>query len=551
MFKSKSFDLVNEEKTKKPERLYQPRRMRWLKYIILPAVFSFALLLILVNVDFSDNNEEESLLGWDKSFYVSSQGFENNTLRKNFFSRSFGLRNVTIENCTIIHISDGTFDQNSTRYLMSLQLINVQLENLTESALQGLQNLHSFTLLNENSYFKPFGFLSAVSKTIINARIHPSFSTEIKFAVSDFLGSQTFTQLKLLDMSGTNLGENLGADSFENLPALEQLILKDCGLSQLEWDNLPPRLQLLQYLDLSESRKSYQLELFEITAETTIDDEQNPTIQPKEARGPSFAPSTTNSTTTPTTQGLTVTTALTTATIFTEETVIEELDESSTTPRSNCEEVYCEELVCSRISAESMIGSVDLESSDSCKDGILVEICESDCTTPTYFCGQLGVNFTTACCSQDTMRCVVPTKVSWFEDHSGLVIGLGIGLLFVGTFLGILIAYATMRLKPSLFSGSKRRESNTMGLIPRRFEKDMNDYAVGQISTLDDNEYVTAYHRYLEQANHRQSESNKYIYPPRDRAPSVPPSCNYPLPLPLPARNNYIYESCELYEELP
>ncbi|KAH8344241.1 hypothetical protein KR084_008440 [Drosophila pseudotakahashii] len=562
MFKSKSFDLVNEERTKKPERLYQPRRMRWLKYIILPAVFSFALLLILVNVDFSDNNEEvacnstdlesveESLLRFDKSLYVSSHGFENNTLQKSIFSRSFGLRNVTIENCTIIHISEGTFDQNSTRYLMSLQIINVKLENLTESALHGLEKLQNFTLLNRNIYFKPFGFLSAVAKTIINARIHQIFSTEITFAVSDFLGSANFTQLKLLDMSGTNFGESLGADTFENLPALEKLILKDCGLSQLEWDNLPHRLQLLQYLDLSESRKSSQLEIFGFTADTTIDNEQNPTVQPKSPRGPSFAPATTNSTTTPTTLGSTVTTVPTTPIIYTEET--EELS-TMTTERSNCEDVFCEELVCSLISADSTSGSVDLGSSASCENGILVEICESNCTAPTYYCGLLGVNFTTPCCSQNTMRCVVPTKVSWFADHSGLVIGLGIGLLFIGTFLGMLIAYATIRLKPSLFSGSKRRESNTMGLIPRRFEKDMNDYAGTQISTLDDNAYVTAYHRYLEQANHRQSESNKYISPPRDRAPSVPPSCDYPLPLPLPlpARNNYIYESCELYEELP
>jgi len=154
MFKSKSFDLVNEERTKKPERLYQPRRMRWLKYIILPAVFSFALLLILVNVDFSDTSDEVTSdstdLGYkheshynicDQSLFISSHGFENNTLQRSFFSSSWELQNLTIVNCTIVHISNGTFDQHNTRYLMNLQLINEELENLTESALHGLQKL--------------------------------------------------------------------------------------------------------------------------------------------------------------------------------------------------------------------------------------------------------------------------------------------------------------------------------------------------------------------------------------------------------------------------
>jgi len=70
------------------------------------------------------------------------------------------------------------------------------------------------------------------------------------------------------------------------------------------------------------------------------------------------------------------------------------------------------------------------------------------------------------------MRCVVSAQVSWFEDHSGLVIGLGVGLLFIGSFLGMLIVFGTLRLNPSWLRGNKRRESNTIGLIQGRFEKD-------------------------------------------------------------------------------
>jgi len=501
MFKSKSFDLVNEERTKKPERLYQPRRMRWLKYIILPAVFSFALLLILVNVDFSDTSDEVTSdstdLGCkqeshynicDQSLFISSHGFENNTLQRSFFSSSWELQNLTIVNCTIVHISNGTFDQHNTRYLMNLQLINVELENLTESALHGLQKLQNFTLINGNNHFKPFGFLSAVSETIINARIHQSFYTGTRYALSDFLGYNNFTHLKCLDMSGTNFGGSIKSDSFENLPALSQLILKNCGLSHIEWDFLQPRLKLVQYLDFSESQKerdyAYDSEIFEFTPDTTIEDEESSTVQFERAAGPPFAPATTNSTSAPTTVESTVTTFSSTLQLITtsptQDITADPSTEPSTlstmtTPRSNCEEELCQELVCSRISADSTIGYADLESSASCKDGILVEVCESDCTVPTYFCGLLGDNFTfpSNCCSHFTMRCVVSSKASWFDDHSGLIIGLGIGLLFGGSLLGMLIAYGAIRL----FKKSKRRESNTMGLIPRRFEKDLNDYA--------------------------------------------------------------------------
>ncbi|XP_017081614.2 uncharacterized protein LOC108114940 [Drosophila eugracilis] len=544
MFKSKSFDLVNEEKTKKPERLYQPRRMRWLKYIILPAVFSFALLLILVNVDFSDNSEEAISNSTDlgNSLLMSNRKFRNNSLEYSHLSSSYALHNLTIENCSIIHISDGTFDQNSTRYLMSLQLVNVQLENLTESALQGLQKLQNFTLVNGNNRFRPYGFLSAVAETLVNARVHQSYSTEVIYTVADFLGSRNFTELTFLDLSGTNFGGSLSSDSFDNVPALEELIIKDSGLSQIEWDTLPLRLQLMQHLDLNENQElrssTTQLESYRYTSEKFIYDDEVSTIQAKRA----FDPGLVFDTTLPTTPTRAPTTA--------EPTTPSEPFTVSTPP-SACDEEKCQDLVCSRISSNTSVGSADLESSSTCKDGLLVEICESECSTPTYFCVVLGVNFSSSsdCCSLKTMRCVVPTTASWFDDHSGLVIGLGIGLLFVGSLLGMLIVFGTLRLKPSWLRSSKRRESTTTGLIPRRFEKEVYGNTGTPIATLDNNEYITAYHRYLEQANHRQTESNKYICPPRDRAPSVPPSSDYPLP--LPPRNNYIYESCEVYEELP
>uniref|UniRef100_A0A6P4FD91 Uncharacterized protein LOC108047698 n=1 Tax=Drosophila rhopaloa TaxID=1041015 RepID=A0A6P4FD91_DRORH len=547
MFKSKSFDLVSEEKSKQPERLYQPRRMRWLKYIILPAVFSFALLLILVNVDFSDNatevisnstdlgNEHEwnytknkCRFKYETLILICNYEFKNNTLEKNFFCGRSVLQNFTIENSTINHIADATFDQNRTRSLLSLQLINVQLDSLTQSALQGLQKLQNFTLINGNSAFKPLGFLSAVSETVCNARIHQQYSTEIEYSISDFLGPRNFSQLKWLDLSGTNIGETLSEDSFDNLPALEELILKGSGLHQIEWDFLPSGLKLLP-----------QPEIFSYTAETTINEEEHTTVQAIGA----FAPQVVG---TPTTSPTTVSNQSTTP-LYTEETTIDE--------SMNCDENSCQDLICTYLAPNSSTGSLEQESSTECGDGVLVEICESVCITPFYYCMILGDNFTSSinCCSNKTTRCVLSTEVSGCETNSDLVIGLGVGLFFVGILLGVAIVYLTLRWKPSWLSASERPEYNTVGLIPRKSEKDTYDNKGAPISTLDNNEYITAYHRYLEQANHLPTESNKYISPPRDRAPSVPPSSTYhlPLPLPLPERNNYIYESCEVYEELP
>lgn len=56
MFKSKSFNLYNEETSKQPKQLYQPRRIRWLKFILLPVATSFVIFLVVYNIDFSNDS---------------------------------------------------------------------------------------------------------------------------------------------------------------------------------------------------------------------------------------------------------------------------------------------------------------------------------------------------------------------------------------------------------------------------------------------------------------------------------------------------------------
>lgn len=56
MFKSKSFNLYNEENSKQAKQLYQPRRIRWLKFILLPVATSFVIFLVVYNIDFSNDS---------------------------------------------------------------------------------------------------------------------------------------------------------------------------------------------------------------------------------------------------------------------------------------------------------------------------------------------------------------------------------------------------------------------------------------------------------------------------------------------------------------
>ncbi|KAH8418527.1 hypothetical protein KR009_011314 [Drosophila setifemur] len=568
MFKSKSFDLVNEERTKKPERLYQPRRMRWLKYIILPAVFGFVLLLILCNVDFSDTYEEICHDNNVSTLYVANYKFENNTLEKSFLSGSFRLKSLTIESGNLNYIANETFEQTSSRSLLSLQLLNIKLETLSGSALQGLQSLQNFSLINGHHSFRAFGFLAPVSKTLINARIH-QLCIQVSYSLADFLGFVNFTSLKSLDLSGTNLGESLNGDSFNNIAALERLILRNCGLSQM--NTFPINLKSLQYLDLSgntlmEPSIVLKSMIWEYnigkdvytTAKTIINDKDSYIL--KELK--SFDPGLVGATTTSTTTAESKTTSATSTPTPTP---------STTTPSPRCEEELCEELAYTDPDGEYQIVAIPY-------DGILkftdlgtnavqsggnftMKISSLDCNTLFTFCLMIAPTITSPlnCQAHKTMNCGVDLHESWIDTNMGLVIGLGVAVTLIGCLLGMLIMYGTLWQKPTLLRCSKRliqpnQESNTMFSMPApgKCKEEKYDYTVSAIATVDNNEYIAAYHRYLKQANIRQTETNKYISPPRERAPSIPPFCNVPdIPTVLPSGINYEYESLDIYEELP
>ncbi|KAH8318126.1 hypothetical protein KR074_010425 [Drosophila pseudoananassae] len=620
MFKSKSFDLVSEEKTKKPERLYQPRRMRWLKYIILPAIFAFAVLLVLCNVDFSNCADEVVSNGTLKqkwiastvdgppvyiqerdqdgegtSLYVSNYKFEKETLDRSFLSGSFRLEQLTLEECQLSRIEHGVFQQNSTRDLLVLKLLNVQLESLSRSSLRGLQSLEDFTLTNEYESFRALEFLSPVSRTLVKASIHQQFG-EIAYSVSDFLGNKTYPSLKLLDLSGTNLGGNINDDSFENLVSLERLILKNCGLSQV--DAFPSRFHSIQYLDLSGNMfndPGVRIErmILELDGEEGMKGRIITVPNATERKNTlkrvlrNYAPTVVGSPSTPPT---TIATTFFSTEAFTENTTTFESSKK-------CQQDLCEEIEYYDSDGYPKILPIDYDANitftDYAVNSVKVDISKVKPskwsliyfdfnfsivyvaqTEFSYLRGTYTVKISNLSCKIPYTYCLLPDdtetsplncrshkismgcepqSVSWISKHIGLIIGLGVVAVIVGCLLGMLIMYATLHQKPTLLRGSKHLircnpDSKSMYLIPTKGKDDPYSCVGSRLSIVDNHEYIAAYHRYLEQANIRQTESNRYTRPPRERAPSAPP-CSETPPA-LPARITYEYESLELYEEL-
>ncbi|SPP84592.1 uncharacterized protein LOC117586362 [Drosophila guanche] len=634
MFKSKSFDLVSEEKTRRAERLYQPRRLRWLKYIVLPAVFGFVLLLILCNVDFSYDEDADKVLGADSGsalpsaagrpwwrfieeegltvineleqlysenecpsesvLYVSGYKFPNGSLDGDFLVGSFRLQSMEIVDSVLRRIEDGTFDRSQQHGLVTLQLRGTQLQSLTAAAFRGLQKLQNFTLINEEESFMAEGFLAPLASTLLSARIQQRYSDSVSYSVQDFFGVENYTLLKSLDLSGTNLGRLLSWDSFARLPALERLILVDCGFGQVVWNSPPRSLRNLDLsgnpLDTISGNLPTGIELEQTGTTPMIGWQDEPdmgstpvetTVQAIQAFAPVYRTTTdATTTTTPETSTLLITSTTPAAPLDCWEELCEILSctdhegRTNETPvpynaslqfrdLSNAEvQVRLSHLGSSQwrlvyFATASWSGYVEQESAEESaghEGDLVVVVSHLDCGTPFVFCVMMaGQNVTSPlnCRAHRTLKCLAYPGASWFAANSGLVIGLGIAGILIGVALGMLIVYVTLRLQPKWLKGSRRlvrpkKDSNTMFLMPRGCEQEEYGYQGNPTAKNDSYDYV-AYHRHLEQANSNlyQTESNKYICPPRERAPSVPPSSE------AAAKRNYIYESLELYEELP
>ncbi|XP_060660084.1 uncharacterized protein LOC132793933 [Drosophila nasuta] len=278
MFKSKSFDLNNEENTKRTEHLYQPRRIRWMKYIVIPLTIAFVLLLIVCNIDFSseqsqtntslvesakwctadnscDKNVSNLLMNtnWKDSLLLrlENYNFPEGIISSEVLTTEYSLQSLEVINCSVNYIMDDVFNQPNLRSLLEMELVNTELKNLTKSTFQGLEELRNFTLINVRTSMHCESFMTPLANNLTAATIHQLYSGHSIYKPSDFFGIAIYTSLKSLDLKGNNFGEILETGWFNNMPALKSLSLADCRFNGIDFDINANSFGRLKFLDLS------------------------------------------------------------------------------------------------------------------------------------------------------------------------------------------------------------------------------------------------------------------------------------------------------------
>ncbi|XP_068157896.1 uncharacterized protein [Drosophila tropicalis] len=624
---SKSFDLINEEKATKPqqpERLYQPRRLSWMKYIVIPTGIAFILLLILCNVDFSEHHtcigKEINSTNCTNStgLYIEEYDFCNCTIFKHFFSGEFRVDSLIIENSQVNSIENGAFENLSS--LKSLSLRNLPITKLTDETFSGLNFLQNFTLIGSGKGLIAEEFLKPLSTTVSSVTIKLKKNPDILYNLKDIFGSNiVYGKLKVLNLRGTPLGDYLSENSFDNMPMLEDLNLGDCGLKSIELNALGENvLSSLMYLDLSKNNITSLTEDFmQALWDNNIDLETYATTTTQGFVAFTPGVRTTSSTTTITpsittdfdpitdssTPALTTdfdpitdssTPALTTdfdpITDSTTDDWTTSTTESTTSAVLECpkDSIYCAEVVCSNqdiaMPYEVIIQFEDIGSANNIvrvtllpfnsdtnyhliyfnndTQSILkaietspVQLDSLECATAYTFCILLYQNATDTspynCRSHRTGDCKqYGQDLSWFQDYFVLIISLGVVGILISVSLGIFAIYIILRLKPNWLKGSNRlirplRDSQTMFLLPRLTELGIpnrirNDY-----------DYID-YYRRLERIKQCPPDALKDNRPPKERAPSIPPSVSSSCKAASSTTStSYLYETFELYEELP
>ncbi|XP_030081249.1 uncharacterized protein LOC111600137 [Drosophila hydei] len=507
MFKTKSFDLKNDEAGKKREHLYQPRKAQWLKYIMQPATIAFVIILIVCNIDFSDEPDEESP-SMNKtdcrehlSLLFENYHFPNGAIQRNIFYGEYTLQSLVLSNCQLKHIADGTFDQKSLRNIQNLELINTKLRKLTNETFRGLNKLSNFTLINRRRSLSCKGFLLPVAHSLRAAKISLQYTNYKVYKPAYFFGQAVYKQLKVLDLSGNNIGETVEINSFGNMPALESLNLAN-------YDS--------EAIDATTTTTT----IANTTRATSNRDNQAPAKTTK-------APSTTTTTTPistvwtrPIPTDWTTTIPTTWTTDDTPSDLTTAWDIPTTTDLANDDSLLYDDIICVNAERETLS------------------------TTSIAYNAQITI-------VEDSQGKSCLRELLWFEAHSVPIITSAIVGMLLCVTLGLFAIYGILWLRPTWLWGSKRllrptSQSNTMLLLPRDYEKEAYDTIRYPDSKGNINEYAS-YYRHLEAQLYR-GESNKYNVPPIERAPSIPPSLSKSTISTNP--NTYTYECFELYEEL-
>lgn len=479
MFKSKSFNLYNEETSKQTKQLYQPRRMRWLKFILLPVATCFVIFLVVYNIDFS------------------SESFQtNSTSVSNYFDYA-----------DIIYF-DGLESTKSKMLTNQNKLVRCYafFINCKQLYPENYESSHEKIPENENIDQRLVIKLSFLDTCFLIESVGMGDNMEEIIKVNCFLNismpNGTFDKESKLFNTSTEYLEliqikNLTAKIVINLSDLHshpfEIYIKmtlfdkerQCALNNMEL--LQRNLNTTSIGKLRKSRST--VNLYGTTVLETIDPNYSTTPLSTTTTPKQTARTKTSTKTTPSisvsdpTHSTTMICVSPTKELISNKSVsyngnIQIVDSSSKSVKVVLSQVDLEFWTLVYFSNYSQLSYVKINETDETLYDTTIELDFLNCNTAFVFCLLSDENTTSPfnCQSHQTMTCDATN--SWFIEQSSLIIGITIAGILCSVILGSVAMYCTLRFRPTWLHGSKRlvrlvRDSQTMYLLPKNFKNEL------------------------------------------------------------------------------
>lgn len=480
MFKSKSFNLYNEETSKQTKQLYQPRRMRWLKFILLPVATCFVIFLVVYNIDFSSESFQTNSTSVSNYFNYTGtiyfDGLESTKSKmltnQNKLVRFYGFNCINFkelypENYESSHEQIPEYKNIEQRLVIKLSFIDTCL--LIESVGMGdiMKEIIKVTCFlnisvpngafNKESKFFNIGteYLQLIQVKNLRAKILKNFSylhshplkIYIKITLFDKECQCAFNNMELLqrNLNTTSIGKLRKSRNSDNLYGTTALETIDPNYSTTPLTTTPTPKQ---------------------TARTKISTKTTPSISVSDS-----------------THSTTMICVSPTKELISNKSVsynghIQIVDSSSKSVKVVLSQVDLEFWKLVYFSNYSQISYVKINESDETLYDATIELDFLNCNTAFVFCLLSDENTTSPfnCQSHQTMTCDATN--SWFIEQSSLIIGITIAGILCSVILGSVAMYCTLRFRPTWLHGSKRlirlvRDSQTMYLLPKNFKNEL------------------------------------------------------------------------------
>lgn len=474
MFKSKSFNLYTEETSKQTKQLYQPRRMRWLKFILLPVATCFVIFLVVYNIDFSN-----------ESFQA------NSTSISSYFDKT-GIFYFNGLECTTSKILLNHYCTNCTFFIDCQQLYP---ENYKSSDEKIAENANidlrlGIKLVPLDRYILESVGMGDIMKEIIKVGCFQNVSFD---KVNKFLNIST-ENLKLRQIKdlSTNILSTLNVRHSPH-PFKDYIEIKLIGkVCQYSMNNIKSLERINLYTtyigNLRKSRSAVNQNGTNLLKTNDLNYSTTPpttTTPPKQtARTKTSTKTTPSISVNDSTHSTTMICVSPAKEIVSNKSVsynghIQIVDSSSKSVKVELSQVELDFGKLVYFSSYSQISYVEINETDETLYDTTVELDFLNCNTAFVFCLLSDENTTSPfnCQSHQTMTCD-DAKHSWFIEQSSLVIGIAIAGILCSVIFGSVAMYCTLRLRPTWLHGSKRlvrfvRDSQTMYLLPKNLKTEL------------------------------------------------------------------------------